>query len=194
MASPYKIQIDQSALDDLQDRLRHSRLPDHIMDNRWTDGTDSDFLQVPSRTLSVLSEMHVRSMQAHIQFKAQTTPLQELLQYWQTTYDWRKQEASLNQSLHHFRLSLNSIDLHFVHERSKHSDALPLLLVHGWPGSFLEFTELIPLLTNPGASPIRPLLTDKHDCAKLKHPNLLHRCLVSESSAQMTAYSEQCLL
>ncbi len=77
--------------------------------------------------------------------------MQEVLQYWLTTYDWRAQEAQLNRSLHHFKLPVNTIDLHFVHERSQHKDAIPLVLIHGWPGSILEFTELIPQLVNPGA-------------------------------------------
>ena len=76
--------------------------------------------------------------------------LQELLQYWKTTYDWRKQEHLLNKTLHHFTIPLNAIDLHFVHEKSKHKNAIPLLITHGWPGSFLEFTEIIPQLVNPG--------------------------------------------
>ncbi len=75
---------------------------------------------------------------------------QELLQYWKTTYDWRKQEQILNKTLHHFTIPLNAIDLHFVHEKSKHRNAIPLLITHGWPGSFLEFTEIIPELVNPG--------------------------------------------
>ena len=78
--------------------------------------------------------------------------LQELLQYWRTSYDWRKQEGLLNQSFHHFRIPLNTIDVHFIHETSQHKHAIPLLLIHGWPGSFLEFTEIIPQLVNPGDS------------------------------------------
>ncbi|DBA80888.1 TPA: hypothetical protein ACH3X1_008094 [Trebouxia sp. C0004] len=51
--------------------------------------------------------------------------------------------------MHHFTIPLNAINLHFVHEKSKHTNAIPLLLTHGWPGSFLEFTEIIPQLVNP---------------------------------------------
>lgn len=76
--------------------------------------------------------------------------LQELLQYWKTTYDWRKQEQILNKTMHHYTIPLNAIDLHFVHEKSKHKNAIPLLITHGWPGSILEFTEIIPQLVNPG--------------------------------------------
>ena len=61
MALPYKIQIDQSALDDLQYRLRHSRLPDYITGNQWTDGTDPHFLQVLAPTPQRLSEVQTDS-------------------------------------------------------------------------------------------------------------------------------------
>ena len=78
------------------------------------------------------------------------TCLQDLVQHWITKYDWRAEEARLNSSLHHFKMPVNSIDLHFVHERSPNEHAVPLILIHGWPGSILEFTELIPKLVNPG--------------------------------------------
>ncbi|KAL0046501.1 hypothetical protein WJX82_002342 [Trebouxia sp. C0006] len=87
---------------------------------------------------------------SHWDYGTEPSYLQEVLQYWLTTYDWRAQEAQLNRSLHHFKLPVNTIDLHFVHERSQHKDAIPLVLIHGWPGSILEFTELIPQLVNPG--------------------------------------------
>lgn len=87
---------------------------------------------------------------SHWDYGTEPSYLQEVLQYWITTYDWRAQEAQLNRSLHHFKLPVNTIDLHFVHERSQHKDAIPLVLIHGWPGSILEFTELIPQLVNPG--------------------------------------------
>lgn len=59
------------------------------------------------------------------------------------------QEAKLN-SFASFMMEVNGINLHFVHERSQHADAIPLLLLHGWPGSFWEFHRLIPMLTRPG--------------------------------------------
>ena len=76
--------------------------------------------------------------------------MQELLDYWVNSYDWRAQEAILNKTLNHYALHVNTINLHFVHQRSDSPNAIPLLLIHGWPGSFLEFTEIIPKLVNPG--------------------------------------------
>ena len=74
--------------------------------------------------------------------------LRELVEYWRTEYDWRAHEAQLNE-LPHFRTRIDGQAIHFVHARSPHADALPLLLVHGWPGSFVEFLEVIPRLTEP---------------------------------------------
>jgi microsomal epoxide hydrolase len=74
--------------------------------------------------------------------------LRELVEYWRTGYDWRAQEARLNQ-LSHFRTVLDGQSVHFVHARSPHADAFPLLLTHGWPGSIVEFLDVIPMLTHP---------------------------------------------
>ena len=74
--------------------------------------------------------------------------LRELVEYWRDGYDWRAQEAQLNE-LRHFRTRIDGQSIHFVHARSPHADALPLLLVHGWPGSFVEFLDAIPRLTEP---------------------------------------------
>ena len=84
---------------------------------------------------------------------AQGIPLgytQELARYWRDDYDWRAQEARLNQ-LPQFRTEIDGHDLHFIHVRSKEPDALPLVLTHGWPGSVIEFLELIGPLTDPVA-------------------------------------------
>jgi pimeloyl-ACP methyl ester carboxylesterase len=81
--------------------------------------------------------------------------LRELAEYWRSGYDWRSQEARLNQ-LPQFRTELDGHDVHFVHVRSPEPDALPLVLTHGWPGSIVEFLELIGPLTDPrghGADP-----------------------------------------
>lgn len=74
--------------------------------------------------------------------------MKDLVAYWQTDYDWREQEGNLN-ALPQFQTSIDGIDLHFVHVRSPHEEALPLVLVHGWPGSFYEFYKIIPMLTEP---------------------------------------------
>ena len=72
----------------------------------------------------------------------------ELVEHWRDTYDWRAQEARLN-ALDHFRTEIDGQSIHFVHARSPRADALPLLLVHGWPGSIVEFLDVIPRLTHP---------------------------------------------
>ena len=74
----------------------------------------------------------------------------ELAEYWRTTYDWRAAEARLN-SFPQFRTEVDGHDLHFLHVRSDKPDALPLILTHGWPGSIVEFLELIGPLTDPVA-------------------------------------------
>ncbi len=74
--------------------------------------------------------------------------LRDLLAYWAQDYDWRKHEALLN-GFAHFQAPLSHGRLHFIHERSPHPEARPLLLVHGWPGSVFEFHKLIPMLTRP---------------------------------------------
>ncbi|RSM46048.1 epoxide hydrolase [Amycolatopsis balhimycina DSM 5908] len=68
--------------------------------------------------------------------------LKELAGHWHTRYDWREQEAALNE-LPHFTTEIDGQNIHFVHVRSANPDALPLILTHGWPGSFLEFTDVI---------------------------------------------------
>ena len=74
--------------------------------------------------------------------------LRELVEYWRDTYDWRAQEAHLN-SFNQFRTQIDGQSIHFIHARSPHADALPLLITHGWPGSIVEFLEVIPRLTDP---------------------------------------------
>lgn len=76
--------------------------------------------------------------------------LKELVAYWRDDYDWRAQEARLN-AFGQFTTVVDGVRLHFVHARSAEPGALPLLLTHGWPGSLLEFTEMIGPLTNPRA-------------------------------------------
>ncbi|HYZ21636.1 MAG TPA: epoxide hydrolase [Rhodopila sp.] len=76
--------------------------------------------------------------------------LQELVRYWQTDYDWRKIEARLN-ALPQFITEIDGLAVHFIHVRSKHEDALPLIVTHGWPGSVIEQLKIIDPLTNPTA-------------------------------------------
>jgi len=76
--------------------------------------------------------------------------LQGLVQYWQTDYDWRKIEARLN-ALPQFVTEIDGVDIHFIHVRSKHDHALPMIVTHGWPGSVIEQLKIIDPLTNPTA-------------------------------------------
>lgn len=76
--------------------------------------------------------------------------LQSLMTYWATGYDWRKLEAKLN-ALPMYIAQVDGLDIHFIHVRSRHPNAMPMILTHGWPGSFLEFLKVIDPLTNPTA-------------------------------------------
>jgi len=80
----------------------------------------------------------------------QLATTQKLAQYWATDYDWRKVEAKL-QALPQFITEIDGLDIHFIHARSKHEGALPLIVTHGWPGSVIEQMKIIEPLTNPTA-------------------------------------------
>jgi Epoxide hydrolase N terminus len=75
---------------------------------------------------------------------------QAVMRHWRTAYDWRKVEARLN-ALPVFLTKIDGIDIHFIHVRSRHDDALPLVVTHGWPGSIIEQLKIIDPLTNPTA-------------------------------------------
>src|SRR5580700_11194917 len=76
--------------------------------------------------------------------------MQDLARYWATDYDWRTCEARLT-ALPHFVTTIDGLDIHFIHVRSQHEDALPLIVTHGWPGSIIEQMKIIEPLTNPTA-------------------------------------------
>ena len=80
----------------------------------------------------------------------QLVTIQELARYWATDYDWHKVEAKLN-ALPQFMTEIDGLDVHFIHVRSQHEDALPLIMTHGWPGSVIELLETIGPLTDPTA-------------------------------------------
>jgi pimeloyl-ACP methyl ester carboxylesterase len=80
----------------------------------------------------------------------QLATIRELAHYWATDYDWRKAEAKLN-ALPQFITEIDGVDVHFIHVRSKHEDALPLIMTHGWPGSVIELLETVGPLTDPTA-------------------------------------------
>ncbi|WP_432941667.1 epoxide hydrolase family protein [Kribbella sp. CA-253562] len=117
--TPFRIDIPQATLDDLQRRLTEARLPAPLPGDGWDTG-------VPVSWLS------------------------ELVGYWRDDYDWRKAEQRLNE-FPQYTTEIDGQRIHFLHVRSAEEDALPLLLTHGWPGSFVEFVDLIGPLTDPVA-------------------------------------------
>jgi pimeloyl-ACP methyl ester carboxylesterase len=80
----------------------------------------------------------------------QLATIQELARYWKTDYDWRKAQAKLN-ALPQFTTEIDGVDIHFIHVKSQHEDALPLIMTHGWPGSVIELLEAVGPLTDPTA-------------------------------------------
>ena len=80
----------------------------------------------------------------------QLAKIQALVQYWGTDYNWRTAEAKLN-ALPQFVTTIDGLDIQFIHVRSRHPDALPLIMTHGWPGSPLELLKVIGPLTDPTA-------------------------------------------
>ncbi|HEX5906014.1 MAG TPA: epoxide hydrolase N-terminal domain-containing protein [Propionibacteriaceae bacterium] len=84
----------------------------------------------------------------------QLATLQKLARYWTTDYDWRRCEAGLN-ALPQFTTEVDGVEIHFIHLRSRHENALPLIMTHGWPGSVIELLETIGPLTDPLAAQAR---------------------------------------
>jgi pimeloyl-ACP methyl ester carboxylesterase len=80
----------------------------------------------------------------------QLATMEELVRYWTTEYDWRTCEARLN-ALPQFRTEIDGVEIHFIHVRSRHENALPLIMTHGWPGSVIEFLDTVGPLTDPTA-------------------------------------------
>ena len=78
----------------------------------------------------------------------QLATMQELASYWANNYDWRRAEAKIN-SYPHFITNIDGLDIHFIHAKSKEKNALPIIITHGWPGSFIEQMKVIDPLTNP---------------------------------------------
>jgi pimeloyl-ACP methyl ester carboxylesterase len=116
---PFRVNVPETALIDLRQRLARTRLPEQE--------TVTDFSQgVPLKTV------------------------RQVLRYWQNNYDWRKVEARLN-SYPQFITEIDGLDIHFIHVRSKHENALPLIVTHGWPGSVIEQLKIIGPLTDPTA-------------------------------------------
>jgi microsomal epoxide hydrolase len=114
---PFKINIPQSTLDDLRERLARTRWPDEVEGAGWDYGTNVGYLK-------------------------------SLVDYWQHEFDWRKQEAKLN-TYTQFRADIDGLNIHFIHERGKGPNPIPLILTHGWPDSFYRMHKIIPMLTDP---------------------------------------------
>jgi pimeloyl-ACP methyl ester carboxylesterase len=76
--------------------------------------------------------------------------LQDLVRYWADGFDWRAQETWLN-SFDHYKTTIDGLGIHYVHQRSRDPDAIPVLLLHGWPGTFIQMLKLLPRLTDPAA-------------------------------------------
>ncbi len=114
---PFQLNVPQATLDDLRERLAHTRWPDEIEGAGWDYGTNLQYMQ-------------------------------ELVDYWQHTYDWRKQEAEINKFAQ-FKTEIDGLDIHFIHERGKGPNPTPIILLHGWPDSICRYLKLIPLLTDP---------------------------------------------
>ena len=116
---PFKIQVADSVLADLKQRLARTRFPGEIPNSDWDYGTNLAYLK-------------------------------ELVTYWQQKFDWRAAERRLNQ-FDQFTTNIDGLDIHFIHQRSKNPNAMPLAVTHGWPGSIAEFTKIIGPLTDPAA-------------------------------------------
>jgi epoxide hydrolase len=114
---PFRIQVPDSVLTDLKQRLARARFADEFADADWNYGTNLAYLR-------------------------------ELVTYWRDTYDWRVHERRLNQ-FDQFKTTIDGIEIHFVHQRSKTPNAMPLLLLNGWPSSVVEYEKVImPLSQN----------------------------------------------
>lgn len=110
-------------------------------------------IDVPEEALEDLKERLGRTRWSDVDPDGWTrgtnqTYMKELVDYWMNEYDWRKHEAALNR-LDHYKVMVDGVDIHFVHQRSGHPNAVPLLLIHGWPDSFYRYHKVIPLLTEP---------------------------------------------
>jgi pimeloyl-ACP methyl ester carboxylesterase len=120
------------------------------------DGIRSFRINVPEEALSDLRRRIVATNwpdRETVTDQSQGVPLatmQDLARYWATEYDWRRVEARLN-ALPQFSTEIDGLDVHFIHVRSKHENALPLIVTHGWPGSIIEQLKIIDPLTNPTA-------------------------------------------
>jgi pimeloyl-ACP methyl ester carboxylesterase len=128
---PFRIAIPQADLDDLQQRLARTRFADEL-------------------PLAVRSSGKPGPVPPGWEYGVPVDHLRELVEYWRDGYDWRAWEATLN-AHPQFTTEIDGQNIHFLHVRSPRPDATPLILTHGWPGSVVEYLDLIGPLTDPGA-------------------------------------------
>ncbi|XP_077990387.1 epoxide hydrolase 1-like [Glandiceps talaboti] len=117
---PFTIKVEESVLEDLKQRLNNTRFFEAIEGTKFHYGTNVNYMR-------------------------------NLVDYWKTSYDWRKHEATLNR-FEQYKTIIEGIEVHFIHAKPKgisKEKIKPLLMVHGWPGSFVEFYKIIPMLTDP---------------------------------------------
>ncbi|KAL4251354.1 peptidase S33 family protein [Abortiporus biennis] len=114
----------------------HVRFPDEDVDRMWTLIKNSRLPKAPFVP------------DAGWDYGVSLEWLKEMKEKWLNEFSWHEAEAKIN-SFHHFKVQIEGIDLHFIHHKSKREDAIPILLTHGWPGSFWEFHRMIEPLTNP---------------------------------------------
>lgn len=116
-AQPFHINVAQSVLDDLKERLADTRWSDEVEGADWDYGTKLNYLK-------------------------------ELADYWLHEFDWRKQEAMLNQ-FPQYKATVDGLNIHFIYQKGKGPNPIPLVLTHGWPDSFFRMYKIIPMLTDP---------------------------------------------
>ncbi len=118
-------------------------------------------IQAPDEALTDLRERLERTRWSdeipgsHWDYGTNLSYIKELVDYWQTKFDWQAQEELINR-FSHFRADVDGLGVHFIHQRGQGPDPMPLVITHGWPGSFFEMSKIIPLLTDPashGADP-----------------------------------------
>ena len=140
--SPFQIRIGEADQKDLRSRILQARLPDQQQGVAWEQGISVHYLQV--HTLHF--KLDIKMLCTHaclLNLKYCVFILQGLIDYWGSEFNWSKQEAWINSHFRQFELQIGDIDLHFVHHPSDDPNAVPLLMVHGCPGSFLDYHKLI---------------------------------------------------
>jgi pimeloyl-ACP methyl ester carboxylesterase len=129
MMIPRKVSLEQMHIQPLTIHIPQADLEDlqdRLKRTRWPDEVDD----------------------AGWDYGANLAYMQELIAYWRTTFNWRAQEQTIN-NFANFRAEMDGVGVHFIHERGKGSNPIPLLLTHGWPSSFAEMLKIIPMLTDP---------------------------------------------